>query len=156
MFINIELKDDRLQLTFDKVIEVVEKYNMIEQIAFSSFKHGYYDIICHYCHEKNHQIEFGFLYHDKSKKEKFIPYRFDINGKVTMNIKYKEITKELVDKAHSKGYAVHCWFPMKDEETEAIYEKMIIYYAVIILIKPKHLEITIMRTILYNSYLSFY
>ena len=48
MFINIELKDDRLQLTFDKVIEVVEKYNMIEQIAFSSFKHGYYDIICHY------------------------------------------------------------------------------------------------------------
>ena len=35
MFINIELKDDRLQLTFDKVIEVVEKYNMIEQIAFS-------------------------------------------------------------------------------------------------------------------------
>lgn len=34
MFINIELKDDRLQLTFDKVIEVVEKYNMIEQIAF--------------------------------------------------------------------------------------------------------------------------
>ena len=34
-FINIELKDDRLQLTFDKVIEVVEKYNMIEQIAFS-------------------------------------------------------------------------------------------------------------------------
>ena len=27
MFINIELKDDRLQLTFDKVIEVVEKYN---------------------------------------------------------------------------------------------------------------------------------
>ena len=115
MFINIELKDDRLQLTFDKVIEVVEKYNMIEQIAFSSFKHGYYDIICHYCHEKNHQIEFGFLYHDKSKKEKFIPYRFDINGKVTMNIKYKEITKELVDKARSKGYAVHCWFPMKDE-----------------------------------------
>ena len=78
MFINIELKDDRLQLTFDKVIEVVEKYNMIEQIAFSSFKHGYYDIICHYCHEKNYQIEFGFLYHDKSKKEKFIPYRFDI------------------------------------------------------------------------------
>ena len=56
MFINIELKDDRLQLTFDKVIEVVEKYNMIEQIAFSSFKHGYYDIICHYCHEKNHQM----------------------------------------------------------------------------------------------------
>ena len=39
MFINIELKNDRLQLTFDKVIEVVEKYNMIEQIAFSSFKH---------------------------------------------------------------------------------------------------------------------
>ena len=39
MFINIELKDDRLQLTFDKVIEVVEKYNMIEQIAFFSFKH---------------------------------------------------------------------------------------------------------------------
>ena len=68
MFINIELKEDRLQLTFDKVIEVVEKYNMIEQIAFSSFKHGYYDIICHYCHEKNHQIEFGFLYHDKSKE----------------------------------------------------------------------------------------
>ena len=56
MFINIELKDDRLQLTFDKVIEVVEKYNMIEQIAFSSFKHGYYDIICHYFHEKNHQM----------------------------------------------------------------------------------------------------
>ena len=138
------------------MIEVVEKYNMIEQIAFSSFKHGYYDIICHYCHEKNHQIEFGFLYHDKSKKEKFIPYRFDINGKVTMNIKYKEITKKFVDKAHSKGYAVHCWFPMKDEETEEIYEKMLKYYAVIILIKPKHLEITIMRTVLYNSYLSFY
>lgn len=44
-----------------------------------------------------------------------------------MNIKYKEITKELVDKAHPKGYAVHCWFPMKDEETEAFYEKMIKY-----------------------------
>ena len=77
-----------------------------------------------------------------------------------MNIKYKEITKELVDKAHSKGYAVHCWFPMKDEETEEIYEKMIKYgvdiLSVIILIKPKHLEITIMGTVLYNSYLSFY
>ena len=125
MFINVELKDDRLELTFEKVIALIEKYKMHNQIAFSSFKHGYYDIVHKYSEKNKIPLEFGFLYEDKEKKEKYKPYRFDIGGKISMNIIQKDINKEIVEKAHSKGYAVHCWFCMKNDESDEIYERLI-------------------------------
>ena len=42
-----------------------------------------------------------------------------------MNIIQKDINKEIVEKAHSKGYAVHCWFCMKNDESDEIYERLI-------------------------------
>lgn len=125
IFINIELKDDRIQLTFAKVIALIEKYNMFDQVAFSSFKHKYYDEVTKYSEEKNKPLEFGFLYEAQDKKDEFIPYKFNVHGKISMNLPQKDVTKEIVTKAHSLGYAVHCWFCMKDKENDEVYKRLI-------------------------------
>jgi glycerophosphoryl diester phosphodiesterase len=41
VFINLEIKDPRVDIVFPKVIKLIEKYNFFDQIALSSFHFGY-------------------------------------------------------------------------------------------------------------------
>ena len=48
---------------------------------------------------------FGYLYYDQRDKDDFKPYKFNTNG-CSMNVYQKDITKEMVEKAHENNIAV--------------------------------------------------
>jgi len=116
IFLNIEIKDHQVQETFDKVIELIEKKNMFNQIDISSFVHEYHDLVEKYNKEHEQKIEFGYLYYDQRDKE-FIPYKFENRGS-SMNVYQKDVNKEMVDKAHENDIPVMVWFKFDDEEDE--------------------------------------
>lgn len=117
-FVNIELKDPEIELTFKKVMELVEKYNMIDEIAISSFKHAYYEEVKKY----PKKLEFGFLYEDQ-KDPNFIPYNFNVHN-CSMNINIKDVTKEIIKKVHENGNALMAWCDFNLPEDEKLYEKV--------------------------------
>jgi glycerophosphoryl diester phosphodiesterase len=123
IFINVEIKDPNTTETFREVIKLIEEKKMINQIAISSFHHEYYDLIKKYNDEHDEKIEFGFLYYDKSETDVFKPYKFNTNG-CSMNIYQKDVTWEIVDKAHRNNIVVLVWFKMKDEENNEVYKKL--------------------------------
>ena len=118
IFINIEIKDDRYDLVFDTAIKLIEKYDMNEQIQFSSFHHKYYDKVQEYNKNHDKKIEFGFIYNDKSKK-------FDYKSNSTINIHHKKVNENVVNKAHSLGIGVMTWFYMGFQEDTREYERLI-------------------------------
>jgi glycerophosphoryl diester phosphodiesterase len=123
LFINIEIKDDRIETAFNKVIEVVEKHEMLNQIAISSFKHEYYDHIQRYNKSKGVQIEFGFLY-ERVGQPKFREYNYDVQD-ATLNIPQIDINADIVKKIREKHNGVFAWFTMTDEENENRYKYLL-------------------------------
>ena len=122
IFMNLEIKDDRVDTVFPKVIELIERYDFFSQMAISSFHHKYYDKIAEYNKDKdiNHQLVFGFLYNRNKKSS----YDFTKKG-CTLNIYWTDATKEICDKAHENGMAIQSWFSMTDEEDTIIYKQLI-------------------------------
>jgi glycerophosphoryl diester phosphodiesterase len=120
IFINLEIKDTNHSLAVEKIIQLLDKYNMKKETCISSFHHEYYNQIKNRFEVED--IEFGFLY-DTSEGEK-VSFEFENRHKNTINVWYKEITKEFVDHAHSKGMGVQVWFCLKDEETDEVIRHM--------------------------------
>ena len=126
IFINIEIKDPNINDTFNEVIKLIEEKKMFNQIAISSFHHDYFNLVSKYNKEHDDKIEFGYLYFDQAEKENFKPYKFNTNG-CSMNIYQKDVTKEIVDKAHENDMVVLVWFKMLDEESNELYQKLFDY-----------------------------
>lgn len=120
IFLNIEIKDPNYSLALEKILELIVKYEMKEQIAISSFKHQYWQEIKKFEHVSD--IEFGFLYDTTEGKNEEIKFECPNS---TMNLWYKEIRPELVKKAHEMGIGVHVWFCMDDEETDELINYLI-------------------------------
>ena len=55
LFINLEIKDPRVELVFPYIVKLIEYFDFFDQIALSSFHHEYYNKIEEYnsSHEKN-------------------------------------------------------------------------------------------------------
>lgn len=121
IFINIEIKDPLIGESFDIVLKLVEKYQMKNQICISSFKHDYYDVIRNST-RGGQMIEFGFLF-DENLVGLASSINWDIPN-VSINVHQKDITLELVEKAHMNGIAIGGWFLMKEEENDEIYERL--------------------------------
>ncbi len=120
IFLNLEIKDPRVDLVFPLVIELIEKYNFFDQISISSLHHLYYNKIEEYNKSHKNKIVFGFVYNPNRKK------LFDYTKKGhTLNIFWKEVTKEVCDKAHKNGMAVIAWFSFYITEKTEMYEKLI-------------------------------
>lgn len=124
IFVNIEIKDAQFSECLDQVLSVVKFHNMTSQVAISSFNHEYYTEIKKRSEiSETESIEFGFLYETTHGEV----CEFKIYDEIkhnTLNVWYKEIfiNPELVEKAHNKNIAVHCWFCMQDDETEDIFK----------------------------------
>ena len=43
IFLNLEIKDPRVDLLWPHLIRLIEKYNYFDQISFSSFYYDYYN-----------------------------------------------------------------------------------------------------------------
>jgi glycerophosphoryl diester phosphodiesterase len=119
IFVNIEIKDGQFSECLDQVLSLVKIHNMITQVAISSFKHEYYHEIKKRCETES--IEFGFLYETTHGEVCDFKIHEEIKNN-TLNVWYKEVNPELVEKAHKNNIAVHCWFCMKDDETEDVFK----------------------------------
>ena len=120
IFMNLEIKDPRIDLVFPYIVKLIEDYDYFDQIALSSFHHGYYDKIEEY--NKNHEkkLVFGFIYH----RNEVDIFDYTKNGH-TLNIYWTDVSKEICDKAHENGMAVMAWFGLTDEENTDIYKQLI-------------------------------
>ena len=126
IFINIEIKDDRIDLLFPILLNLIEKYEMFEQIQISSFHHDYYFKIKDF-NEKNpnKKIEFGFLYHPIIERNVYKNEEFNFNfSGYQMNIYAFDVNENIVKKAKENYMSVMAWFKMLDVENEEIYKKL--------------------------------
>ena len=123
IFMNLEIKDPRIDLVFPCLINLIKKYDYFDQISISSFEHKYYNKIMEYnsLNKFKKIISFGFLYGLGNNN---IKYNFKFN---TINLYWSVITKEICDKAHANGMAVFIWFIINDKESEKIYERLFDY-----------------------------
>ena len=120
IFMNLEIKDPRSELVFPKIIELIEEFNYFDQIVLSSFHHEYYNYIKDYNEKNDNKLVFGFLYRKGHKSY----FNYNYPG-YTLNIYWKDATKEVCDKAHRNGMAIVVWFSMYEEESTYIYKNMI-------------------------------
>ena len=120
IFLNMEIKDPRIDLSFTEIMKLIEKYDFFDQIYFSSFFHEYYDKLKEYNKKNKKNIIFGFLYH------KYTQYEFDYTRRgSTLNIYWADATKSVCDFAHLNNMAVLVWFDMEDVETTEIFGQLI-------------------------------
>ena len=68
IFLNLEIKDPRVDLVFPLVMKLVEKFNLFDQISISSFNHLYYKKVEEYNKRHKNKIVFGFVYHANGSK----------------------------------------------------------------------------------------
>lgn len=120
IFLNLEIKDPRVNLIWPFLVELIEKYKYYDQIALSSFFFDYYNKTKEYNSKFNRNIPFGFLYHRNNSQEFIV----DKTGNC-LNVYWKDATKSLCDRAHKNGMAVLVWFEMLDEENFSVYKWLI-------------------------------
>jgi glycerophosphoryl diester phosphodiesterase len=120
LFINLEIKDPRIDIVFPKLIELIEKYDFFDQISLSSYFFGYYNKIEEYNKQNHKNLTFGFLYF----KTKEIYYNYSHKGS-SLNLYWIQANKRVCDKAHKNGMAVMAWFLLSDRENDKIYKKLI-------------------------------
>ena len=125
IFMNLEIKDSRVDLVFPYIVQLLEKYDYFDQISISSFHHRYYNKIVEF--NKNNKLgkklSFGFLY-GRGMKAKYLPFHAKNNS---LNLYWRTITKEICDKAHANKMAVMAWFYMGENETYNIYKRLFDY-----------------------------
>jgi len=120
IFLNLEIKDPRVDLIWPFLVELIEKYKYYDQIALSSFFFDYYNKTKEYNKKFNRNIPFGFLYHRNNSQEFIV----DKTGNC-LNVYWTDATKSLCDRAHKNGMAVLVWFEMLDEENFSVYKWLI-------------------------------
>ena len=120
IFLNLEIKDPRVNLIWPFLVELIEKYKYYDQIALSSFFFDYYNKTKEYNRKFNRNIPFGFLYHRNNSQEFIVDKRGNC-----LNVYWKDATKSLCDRAHKNGMAVLVWFEMLDEENFSVYKWLI-------------------------------
>ena len=120
IFLNLEIKDPRVNLIWPFLVELIEKYKYYDQIALSSFFFDYYNKTKEYNRKFNRNIPFGFLYHRNNSQEFIVD-----KGGNCLNVYWKDATKSLCDRAHKNGMAVLVWFEMLDEENFSVYKWLI-------------------------------
>lgn len=123
-FVNLELKDGRVDIVFPIVTKMIEERNLQEQLIVSSGKYEYMAAVEKY-NQEHPDKKLTFVSGVGNGKGKDLPEdRYNKPGHV-LQIYYKDLTKDMVEKAHKNGMAVFAWFEMWDEETSQIYKDLI-------------------------------
>ena len=122
IYMNLEIKDPRVNLVFPYIIKLIEKYNFFDQISLSSFHHGYYGKVVEYNKNNTYgkNISFGFIYGGGSVC--YLYHYHQVNH--TINAYWTKLSKHVCDKAHANGMAVLAWFYMGDKEDDEVYKRL--------------------------------
>ena len=116
IYIDLEIKDPRVDLVFPKIIKLIEEYDFFNQISICSFYHEYYNKIEEYNTKNNNKLLFGFEYGKNHTNS--IDYTKKGN---TINIHWKEATA----KAHENGMGIVAWFGLHEDENLENYKSVI-------------------------------
>lgn len=120
IYINLEIKDKRIDVVFPHLIKLIEKYDFFDQILISSPFFEYYSKVLEYNIKYGKKLVFGFIY-DKNSID-----TFDYSKKGnTLNIYWGDATKEVCRKAHENGMAIIAWIDVFEEDTIDIYNQLI-------------------------------
>ena len=120
IFMNLEIKDPRIDYVFPYIVNLIEEYDFFNQITLSSFHHQYYEKVQEYNKNNNKNIIFGFIY------RKYREYEFDYTKSgSSLNIYWADANKYVCDRAHQNNMAVLVWFDMDEEETIEMYRQLI-------------------------------
>ena len=120
IFINLEIKDKRIDLVFPHLMKLIQKYNFFNQILLSSPFYEYYNKIQEFNKKHHKKIMFGFVYDMNSMN------LFDYSKKGnTLNIYWKDATKEVCDKAHKNRMAIIAWIDIFEEDNNDMYKKLV-------------------------------
>lgn len=120
IFIDLEIKDQRIDLVFPEIIKLIEEFNFFDQISICSPFYGYYDKILEYNKHHHHNLVFGFLYNKDDI------YLFDYSKKgSSLNIYWADATKNVCREARRNGMAILAWIDIDDIENIGIYKQLI-------------------------------
>ena len=120
IYMNLEIKDPRIDLIFPYIVKLIEEFDLFEQINLSSYEQNYYYKVQEYNNKYNKSLVFGSLYKSNYTGE----YNYTRKGS-SLNIYWKKATKEVCDRAHENGMAVLTFFKMNDTESYEIYKELI-------------------------------
>lgn len=102
IFIIIEIKEKEKKIEIvEACLSLINKYQIGDQVLFSSFDHEYYDIV-----RKSSDLEFKFLVDESPEFEVLLnrPSEISINSSVSCN--HTLLNEENVKKFHEKGQPV--------------------------------------------------
>ena len=108
IFMNLEIKDDNIEI-WDKIEELIEKYEYYDQISISSYKHNYYEHVQNYNIKNNRTIVFGFLYANIVNIYKQSNYNYT-NHQISMNALLIGKNPKILEAAHKNGMTVAVYF----------------------------------------------
>eukprot|EP01016_Furgasonia_blochmanni_P057163 TRINITY_DN987_c0_g1_i6.p1 TRINITY_DN987_c0_g1~~TRINITY_DN987_c0_g1_i6.p1 ORF type:complete len:338 (-),score=76.42 TRINITY_DN987_c0_g1_i6:330-1343(-) len=135
MSINIELKGKDLELV-ERVIDILDKYNAFEQINFSAFYHPFAVHAVNYMKAKGieYKVPFGYLCHLLEEIPEFDKLNIVPNDTYTMDFMLMEgehvnAFKASIERAKEKKMKVSFYFPIKEEENNERYNKLLEYGA---------------------------
>lgn len=118
IFLNIILRDYRVEVIFPLLSEMFEKYDIFEQAMISSEQLGYHFRINEYnnFYEHDNKIAFGFMF----DKEAYHRYEFEKHGHIIC-VHWSKITEDLINRAHENMIAIQAYFDKDEVETEEKY-----------------------------------
>ena len=120
IFMNLEIKDNNEEI-WEKIQELIEKYEYYDQISISSFNHNYYEKVEKYNNDYNRKIVFSFLYHQFTfNQEKIFNGINRPNHQISINALFLQNNRKLIEDAHNNGMTVSLWF-FSDLIPEPIY-----------------------------------
>ena len=120
IFINLEIKDKRIDIVFPHIIKIIEEYDFFDQISLSAPFYEYYNKIQEFNKKSYKKLVFGFVY-DKNMINQFDYTR---RGSI-LNIHWADATKEVCQKAHENGMAINAWIDIFEDENIEMYKQLV-------------------------------
>ncbi len=110
----LELKSDFTDEETARFIEIIKSYDYLDSVTFISFNYENLVKVRKLCPAQSVQFLFSAL--TEEIIEKVIADKFDIDAH------YKTLTKEVIDRLHSKGLKINCWTVDSKEDAERLAE----------------------------------
>ena len=115
----LELKSDFTDEETERFIEVIKKLDYIDGVTFISF--NYENLVKVRRVLPGHSVQFLFSKVTDEIVEKVIKDKFDVD------VNYKALTDEVIERFHAAGVKINCWTVDTVEDAERLAEKGVEY-----------------------------
>ena len=122
IFMNLEIKDTNEEI-WEKIKELIEKYEYYDQISICSFHSEYLQNVDQYNKEFNRTIVFGFLNWDILNINKVKIYNINSpNHQLSLNAQFIKNNPDIIKQAHDNGMTVAAWFFQEPQQYYDFFE----------------------------------